>query len=621
MTATQLASDFYLLDGAVNSGVLVSGAKALLFDCCDGVTPDRLGQLGAETVEMILCTQHRRTNTAGAYSFVEAGAALVAPAEEQHLFEDPASYWNAPGNRWHIYHHQPGPLVPVTPIEVARSVREGDVVEWEGARIRVIDTPGATDGSVSYLLEVDGTTFCFSGDVIYGPGQLWDFYSLQKGCERIGDYHGFMGNTRKLIPSLEKLATCGADALIPSHGNVIRNPRAAIQLLVQRLAAIRRNYTSISCINHYFPGLFDDTKDDPLRMKPVPTREPPEFVRRFPSTSFVLISDTGAALLIDCGTEFVVETLQQWIRDGIIKSVESCWVTHYHDDHVDGLPELSAAFGCPIMTEEHMAEVVGHPLRFFLPCISPKSATVAKAARDGESWRWHEFNLTAFHFPGQTYYHSGLLVEGHGNKVFFAGDSGSPTGIDDHCCPNRNFLGAGKGFRRCFEIWRKHKPDYIFNQHQDRAFSFTDDDLDYMDNMLAGRERLFAEVLPWPHPNFGTDENWIRAYPHEQEVRAGASFWVEVRFTNHGHEEVAATVQPVLPAGWSWDEGCSAPSVCVPPHTHGSADSYCTNPDKAARVWLTTPDNAASGLYVIPFRVTWGGRYLGQFRHGVVALR
>ena len=80
--------------------------------------------------------------------------------------------------------------------------------------------------------------------------------------------------------------------------------------------------------------------------------------------------------------------------------------------------------------------------------VSPSSTTVARKLREGESWQWHEFKLTAFHFPGQSYYHSGLLVEGRGKKVFFAGDSGSPTGVDDHCCPNRNFLGAGKGFRR-----------------------------------------------------------------------------------------------------------------------------------------------------------------------------
>lgn len=621
MKTTKLAANLYVLDGAVNTGVLVSGAKALLIDCCDTVTPERLAQLGVKTVEMILATQHRRPNSAGACPLVAGGARLVVPAGERPLFEDVEAYWNEPNNRWHIYHHQPGPQVPARSVAVARAVREGDRIEWEGHTIRVLDTPGATDGSVSYLIDADGITFCFSGDALYGPGELWDFSSLQKGNELIIDYHGFLGNRVKLIPSLEKLSGCGASVLVPSHGDIIRDPRAAISLVLERLDEIWRNYTAISCLNHYFPELFEDTKDDPLRMKPVATHEPPPFVRRVAATSFALISDTGAALLMDCGAVSVLDTLQKWMDEGEITSVEGCWITHYHDDHVDALGELHRRFSRPIMTDEHMAEIAEHPGRFFLPCISPVSAPVARKTRDGESWEWREFKLTAFHFPGQTYYHSGLLAEGHGKKVFFAGDSGSPTGIDDHCSPNRNFLGPSKGFRRCFEIWRKHKPDYIFNEHQDLAFSYTDEELDYMENMLIERERLFSQMLPWPHPNFGTDENWVRAYPYDQEVGRGSTFSIDVQFTNHGARDADARVEPVLPEGWRWDPDRGKARLRVPAETDGSVDDYCANPDRAARVWITVPEDAAAGRAVIPFRVTWDGKYLGQFRHAIVTVR
>jgi len=620
MRATQLAPALYALDGAVTTGALVSGRKALLFDCCDTVTPDRLASLGVEAVEMILCTQHRRPNAAGAHPFVERGAKLIVPAGEAHLFADTDAYWDDPKNRWHLYHHQPGQQVFTKPLPVTRGVREGDTIEWEGRRIRVLDTPGATDGSVSYLLEIDGITVCFSGDALYGDGRVWDFHSLQKGFGCIGDYHGFLGNREKLIASLRKLGACGARMLVPSHGDIIRNPKEATERVEARLDVIWRNFTAISCLNHYFPHLLDETKDDPQRMKPAATHERPEFILRPPATSFLVRSETGAALLVDCGAESVVATLREWMHEGAITSLEGCWVTHYHDDHVDALPALREAFGCPIMTVEQMAEIIEHPLRFFLPCISPHSAPVAGKKRDGELWQWHEFALTAFHFPGQTYYHSGLLVEGHGKKVFFAGDSGSPTGIDDHCCGNRNFLGRGKGFRRCIEIWRAHRPDYILNEHQDRAFSFTEEELDYMDAMLAERERLFAEMLPWAHPNFGTDEHWVRSYPYEQEAGRGNPFFIEVRFTNHGAEDVLAAAEPVLPEGWSWERQRSSAVVRVPAHSDGSTDPFSTNPDKAARIWILAPEDAAQGRYVIPFRVTWGDRYLGQFRHAIVTL-
>ena len=621
MSTRQLIPHLHILSGAVKTGVLVSGDNALLIDCCDTVTFERLAELGVRKVEMILCTQHRRPNVAGAYPFVANGAELVVPKTEQYLFDEVDAYWADWKNRWHLYHNQPGPQVLTAPIRVGRAVGEGDTIEWRGTTIRVLDTPGATDGSVSYRLEVDGQTVCFCGDALCGPGQLWDLHSLQKGFDCIGDYHGFIGNRRKLIPSLEKLGACGAGMLVPSHGDPIEDPAAATTLLLERLDLLWRNFTAISCLNHYFPSLFDDTKDDPLRMKPAQTHEPPPWVRRVDFTSFAVVSDGGAALLIDCGHDSVVAKLQEWMRDKVITSVDGCWVTHYHDDHVDGLPRVVTAFRCPVMTDRHVAEIIEHPMRFVLPCISPNAAPVAKATSEGETWDWREFKLTAFHFPGQTYYHSGLLVEGHGKKVFFAGDSGSPTGVDDHCCGNRNFFREGRGFRRCIEIWREYKPDYIFNQHQSLAFTFTDDELDYMDHMIAERERLVGEMVPWGDPNFALDEWWVRAYPYEQETSPGGRVCVEIHFTNHDPRKGRGEVEPVLPEGWRWEIERGNNAVEVNPRTDGAVDNFCANPDGRARVWLAVPEEAAPGRYPIPFRIWWDDRYLGQFRHAIVDIR
>ena len=617
--ARKLAQGLYLFEGAVNTGILVVGGTALLFDCDDTITEERLAELGVERVEAVLCTQHRRPNVAGAYEYVERGARLIVPEAERHLFEKVGAYWADPANRWHIYHHQPQQVL-VRPLPVERGVGQGDAIDWRGHRISVLDTPGATDGSVSYVIEIVGKRICFCGDALYGPGQLWDLYSLQKGTGEIHDYHGFLGNKRLLIPSLRKLGS-ETDLLIPSHGEPVDDPGPATDLVIERLDEVWRSYTAISSLNHYFPHFFDDTKDDSLRMAPAPTFEQPPFFRRVAATSYALISDSGAVLLTDCGAPVVVDTLRTWVKAGKIGEIEACWVTHYHDDHVDALPALQHAFGCPILTEEHMTEVVEHPRRFFLPCISPNGTPVAHSVRDGESWTWHEFTLTAHHFPGQTYYHSGLLIEGHDTRIYVAGDSGAPTGIDDHCCPNRNFLGEGangpRGFRRCLRIWRETRPDLIFNAHQDRAFCFSDEQLDYMETILERRERLFARLLPWPHPDFGTDERWVRTYPYDQDVQPGQPFWVEVRFTNHSPRPERARVEPVLPEGWRWDAERSAAEVVVAPQSAGCATAFCSPPDGVARLWIMAGEHATPGRYVIPVRVRWGERYLGQIRHAL----
>jgi hypothetical protein len=265
--------------------------------------------------------------------------------------------------------------------------------------------------------------------------------------------------------------------------------------------------------------------------------------------------------------------------------------------------------GVPIYADGHLAEIVSHPTRFYLPCISPAAAPVAHATTHGETWRWHEFELTALHFPGQTYYHGGLLLRGQGMAVLFCGDSFAPTGLDDYTAGNRNFLGAGRGYRRCIDLIRRHRPDLILNQHQQQAFHFSDEQLDYMEQMLTQRAALLAELLPWDDPNYGTDEGWMRAYPYEVETCPGGACALEVRATNHAAQPLTLAVEAVPPPGWGSQAQPPEPFV-----TGTIQDEWIVH----AQVVITIPPETAAGSYPVAFRITWGGRYLGQVCHALV---
>ena len=604
----ELATNLILLLGAVNTGVLISDGSALLFDCCDSVSQTQLESYGVKHVDMILCTQHRRVNVAGAYDYVKKGARLVAPSGERELFEQTKAQWDEWRNRWHLYQAQPGPQVLATPLNVDRAVSEGDEIIWNGFTIRVLDTPGATMGAVSYLVKVDDETFCFSGDALYAPGQVWDLYSLQKGYEfSIGDYHGFLGNRRLLLPTLKKLGSCGATVLVPSHGEVMGNPAQATALTIKRLDEAWLSYSSISSLRYWFPEMMKEGADDPRRMPPARRVERIDFVRRIPETTYVLISETGAAFVMDCGYDHVVTELQRMIGAGEITAVEGAWVTHYHDDHVDALGRLYSTFSCPIFADRHVAEIISSPQHFLLPCLSPAAMPVTRVTRHGESWKWHEFTLTAYHFPGQTLYHGALLAEGRGKRILFTGDSFSPYGIDDYCPGNRNFLGRGQGYDKCLELVRKLHPDFIINAHMDFTMTFSENELDHMQEVLIEREEIFSALIPWDHPNFGTDVWWVRTYPYEQDVFGGSSCAVEVRFTNHAAFKITAQVEPVLPEGWTWDRDAGNPVAEIASHEDG-----------AVQLMFSIPENALSGKYIVTFRIIWNGKYLGQMRHAVV---
>ena len=106
---TELLPGLFVYRGAVNTGILKWGERAVLIDCDDTLTPARMEELGIRAVERIYCTQHRRPNTAGVYAFP---AAVYAPHGEQRQFEAAEAYWQDWRNRWHLYHCRPGPLSP-----------------------------------------------------------------------------------------------------------------------------------------------------------------------------------------------------------------------------------------------------------------------------------------------------------------------------------------------------------------------------------------------------------------------------------------------------------------------------------------------------------------------------
>ena len=91
--------------------------------------------------------------------------------------EKPSEFWDAfTKNRFHDYAQQSTKIL-AQPLPVSRWVQEGDVVKWHGVRFDVFDTPGYTRGAVSYVATIDGKKMAFTGDLIYGDGQLIDLYS------------------------------------------------------------------------------------------------------------------------------------------------------------------------------------------------------------------------------------------------------------------------------------------------------------------------------------------------------------------------------------------------------------------------------------------------------------
>ena len=97
-------------------------------------------------------------------------------------------------------------------------------------------------------------------------------------------------------------------------------------------------------------------------------------------------------------------------------------------------------------------------MAYRMPCLTPNPIRDVHAAASGSSRRWHEFKFTYSYFPGQTLYHDGLLVKKDGGEsVFFIGDTFTPSGIDDYCVLNRNFVEPEQGYEYCLNSVKRAK--------------------------------------------------------------------------------------------------------------------------------------------------------------------
>ncbi|HXI38705.1 MAG TPA: MBL fold metallo-hydrolase, partial [Bryobacteraceae bacterium] len=399
--------------------------------------------------DQVLFTHHRRDVVWAGRQLVVQGAKAVAPEAEKVLFTDIGSFWEHYRTaRFHDYANQSSRIL-AEPIPVSRTVRDGDTIDWQGLPIRVMATPGYTRGAVSYLIEADGKRIACVGDLIYGPGQLLDLFSLQDAISQVEEdgYHGWAARAGDIVQSLRKIAAWKPDILIPARGPVIRDPGEAIDKLVRRLRAVFASHFAIDALRWY-------RGDDKIRAMaarvlgstPVQWMPIAETVQeKLPSwilsitNSRLIVSRTRAAFLVDCGNGKVVDEVKRLQREGVIKQLDGIYITHYHDDHSDLAQAAADEFHCPVYFCREMRDILEHPAAYRMPCLTPNAIHSMHVMEHGATQRWNEFEFSYSYFPGQTIYHGGLVAKkDNGETVFFVGDSFTPTGMDNYCLLNRN---------------------------------------------------------------------------------------------------------------------------------------------------------------------------------------
>ena len=550
---TRISDSLHLFRDACNVYILCSGREAVLVDFGSGDVLDHLNEIGIDRVTDVLMTHHHRDQGQGLPRAAQAGIRIWVPHIEQDLFHSVDSHWQA-REIYNNYNVRQDRFSLLEPVPVAATLEDYQVQQFGDHAITVLPTPGHTPGSISLLIETDGRRILFSGDLIAAPGKVFSLSATQ------WTYNGAEGVAAS-IASLLDLQDRQIDLLLPSHGDPIDNPQAAIALLVERFWELlqRRKQN---------PRLFQ------LRERPfqqvLPAAEgsndrgTPHLLMHHASMAnmYVLISESAKALFIDFGYDFVtgiaagsdrasrrpwLYTLPALKSQFGVKKIDVVLPTHYHDDHVAGCNLLRRVEGTEVWAAENFADILENPARYDLPCLWYDPIPVDRYLPLGQPILWEEYTLTLHPLPGHTRYAVAVEFEVDGLRILAAGDQyQGDDGLSwNYVYQNRYAIGD---YAATAGLYQRLNPDLILSGHW-QPLRVTPEYLQKIAIDAEALDRLHRELLP-EIPDLGAEGFIARIMPYQVNVFAGETIPFEVEVHNPFSHPEEVVVRVVAPRGW-----------------------------------------------------------------------
>jgi glyoxylase-like metal-dependent hydrolase (beta-lactamase superfamily II) len=524
--------------------------RGIAIDFGSGDVLDHLGELGLDGLDAVLMTHHHRDQGQGLPRAVAADIPIWVPPVEQDLFARVDEMWNG-RTLYNDYNLRQDRFSLLEPVPIAGVVPEYRAMAFGAVTIRTVPTPGHTMGSVSYLLERADAVVAFTGDLIYAPGKVWSLAATQ---------WSYTENEGPAMATLScyLLLDENPALLLPSHGSPMPDARAALELLAERM----QEYVDS---RRTTPWNLRDRLERPF----VRLTDHLLLNRTANSCSYVLLSDSGAALFIDYGYDMSTgwpagtdrASRRPWLaslpalkRDYGVTSVEVVLGTHYHDDHIAGLNLLRDVEGTEVWLPEHVAPIMADPMRTDLPCQWFDPIPADRILSLGGTVEWREYSITTHDLPGHTLYAAAFEFEVDGVRVLATGDQQTADGRLGVQREILNYQYRNRFRRDDFvdsaALYRRVAPGLMVTGH----WKGREVDEDYLELLsLQGDELAAIHRLLLPEGDLepAADGNVVLVEPFYQRAAPGSVLRYEVVVTNPFATASAVTAALILPPGWS----------------------------------------------------------------------
>jgi glyoxylase-like metal-dependent hydrolase (beta-lactamase superfamily II) len=404
----------------------------------------------------------------------------------------------------------------------------------------------------------------------------------------------------------------GPRRLLPSHGTPIDDGPAALGALATNLrhlagllAEVRRNRLWTT---------WPSSVDQPL------TQVLPHLWVNSHSVAntYAWVDDDGDALILDYGfpswdhffadQRFVAHTLDEFRVASGVRRVRATVPSHYHDDHLAGVPWLQREHGAEAWIHATFADIVAAPGRFDLPCLLADPIRVDRVLNDGDTVAHAGAALEAFHMPGHTMFALGLAGSMDGVRVAYTGDNllaGALSPLRAAAPIYRNVMRLDS-IRVGVERLIAHEPELLLTGHTG-ALEVTRADLDDFIAWARDLELVVGRLAPVS----GLEDEALDPYvarfdPYRATAAAGATLTTSVIVTNHAAHARPTRVRMRVPPGWS-----VAPSEAEVSVAGGGSVA-------AIDFRITVPSRAVPGRTVVTAEVDIGGEPRGELAETLV---